>query len=303
MTADPDLPQLRALLAVVDHGSFEAAARALHLTQPAVSGRIRALERAAGQVLVRRTRPTGVTEAGAVYLRLARQVATLTEQARAETAGPDTDAGPGSAAVRRPVLAVAVNSDSLSTWVLPALAAVADQVALDLRREDQDHSAALLRDGVVSAAVTTAARPVRGCTVHRLGVLRYRAVAAVARVPDWFPDGAGPAALATAPVVVFDRKDDLQDRFLREQSVDPAVPPRHHVPASADFATAVRLGLGWGMLPVPDADPGLAEGTLVDLAPGRTEDVTLHWQQWAVGGAALDRVGAALRAAAAEHLD
>ncbi|NKY07016.1 LysR family transcriptional regulator, partial [Cellulomonas hominis] len=68
--ADVDLPQLRALLAVVDEGSFEGAAVALHLTQSAVSQRIRALETAVGQVLVRRTRPAGVTEAGAVYLRL-----------------------------------------------------------------------------------------------------------------------------------------------------------------------------------------------------------------------------------------
>lgn len=47
--------QLRALLAVVDHGTFEAAARTLHATSSAVSQRIKVLERDAGRVLVERT--------------------------------------------------------------------------------------------------------------------------------------------------------------------------------------------------------------------------------------------------------
>ncbi|WP_454048952.1 LysR family transcriptional regulator ArgP [Cellulomonas sp. Marseille-Q8402] len=291
--AEVDLPQLRALLAVVDAGSFEAAADALHLTQSAVSQRIRALETAVGQVLVRRTRPAGVTEAGAVYLRLARQVLGLAAEARAAV----TPGGTG-----RPRLPIAVNSDSLGTWVLPALAPLADEIMLDLHREDQDHSADLLRDGTVVAAITTAAVPVQGCTSHRLGVLRYRPMMAAGRLAEQLPDGPTPAALATAPLVVFDRKDDLQDRYLRGRGADPALPPRHHVPSSADFVLAVRLGLGWGMLPEADARAGERDGTLVDIDPGRYVDVVLHWQQWTVRTAALERVGEAVRAAAAEYL-
>jgi LysR family transcriptional regulator (chromosome initiation inhibitor) len=291
--AEVDLPQLRALLAVVDEGSFEAAADALHLTQSAVSQRIRALETAVGQVLVRRTRPAGVTDAGAVYLRLARQVLGLADEARAAV----TPGGEG-----RVVLPIAVNSDSLGAWVLPALAPLADQIVLDLHREDQDHSADLLRDGTVVAAITTAATPVQGCTSHRLGVLRYRPMMAAGRAAEHLPDGPTPAALATAPLVVFDRKDDLQDRYLRGCGADPALPPRHHVPASADFVLAVRLGLGWGMLPEADARAGERDGTLVDIDPGRYVDVTLHWQQWTVRTAALERVGEAVRVAAAAYL-
>jgi DNA-binding transcriptional LysR family regulator len=46
--------QLRALLEVVEHGSFSAAARRLHLTQPAISLQIRELERRFGLQLVER---------------------------------------------------------------------------------------------------------------------------------------------------------------------------------------------------------------------------------------------------------
>lgn len=280
---EADLPQLRALLAVIDHGSFEAAADDLHLTQSAVSQRIRALESAVGQVLVRRTRPAGVTEAGRIYLRLARQVIALGDQARQDATG-HTD--------QHTRLSIAVNSDSLGSWVLPALAPLADRIAFDLHREDEAHSVALLREGTVMAAITTSGRPVQGCTAHRLGSLRY--LPATAR-PELFPDGPTPEALRRAPVVVFDRKDDLQDAFLRDHGVDPAAPPRHHVPASADFATAVRLGMGWGMLPETETH-GL---TVLDQHP---TDVTLHWQQWSLATRALEQVGAAVRAAAAAHL-
>lgn len=280
-----DIPQLRTLLAVIDHGSFEAAADELHVTQPAISQRIRALESAVGHVLVRRSRPATVTEAGTVYLRLARQVIALTDQAR-------DDLAHGMSPTTR--LPIAVNSDSLGTWVLPALAPLADRISFDLHREDEAHSITLLRDGTVMAAITTHGRPVQGCTVHRLGAMRYRPMVAAHRYDTWFPSGPGVDSLAATPVVVFDRKDDLQDAQLRAWGVDPALPPRHHVPASADFATAVRLGMGWGMLPEGQADdPGLR------AIDDGYRDVTLYWQQWGVATRGLDEVGEAVRRAGA----
>ena len=186
-----------------------------------------------------------------------------------------------------------MNSDSLGSWVLPALAPLAAEIAFDLHREDEAHSISLLRDGSVMAAITTSGRPVQGCTVHRLGSLRYRPMTAR---PESFPDGPTREALSRNPVVVFDRKDDLQDAYLRAHRVDPAAPPRHHVPASADFAAAVRLGMGWGMLPDTEPDTGL---TVLDQ---HSIDVTLYWQQWSLATRALDRTGEAVRAAAATHL-
>ena len=48
---------LRALTAIVDEGTFEAAADALGITPSAVSQRIKALEASVGQVVVRRGAP------------------------------------------------------------------------------------------------------------------------------------------------------------------------------------------------------------------------------------------------------
>jgi LysR family transcriptional regulator (chromosome initiation inhibitor) len=58
------------------------------------------------------------------------------------------------------------------------------------------------------------------------------------------------------------------------------------VPASADFALAVRLGLGWGMLPDAQSD-----GTVV-FDEARHCDVQLHWQQWNLRSPLLDAVAA-----------
>jgi LysR family transcriptional regulator (chromosome initiation inhibitor) len=286
---DVDQAQLRTLAAVVDEGSFELAAAALHLTPSAVSQRIKALETSAGRVLVRRTKPAEVTEAGQPYLRLAHQIDALVRDALL-AAGSTPTAVP-----------LAVNGDSLATWVLPALAGLGPEVRLELHREDEDHSAALLRSGSVVAAITSDPAAVQGCSVDRLGTMRYRAMASEQFAERWFPGGVTLEDLAVAPVVVFDRKDALQDRYLLSRSSARLVPPRHHVPGSSDFAHAIRLGLGWGMLPDQQIEQD-GNDCLVALDPERHLDVVLFWQQWSLHTPALDAVAAAVRTAAAEHL-
>src|SRR5215218_3008076 len=234
---DLDLAQLRALSAAVSEGTLEAAARSLHVTPSAVSQRLRALEVATGRVLLVRSKPVQVTESGEVLLRLARQIDLLTSDTVAELGG-------GSGGHSAPTLPIAINADSLGTWVLPALAPLAARVRFDLHRDDEGHTAELLRSGTVVAAITTVPDPVAGCSVTRLGSMRYRPMAEPAAAAEWFPDGPTAEALANAPVVVFDRKDELQHRYLRDRLPGPAQPPTHYVPSSADFLTAIRLGMG-----------------------------------------------------------
>ncbi|WP_336026371.1 LysR family transcriptional regulator [Geodermatophilus sp. FMUSA9-8] len=72
---DPEVRQLRALLAVVDTGTFTAAADALSTTQASVSRTVAALERALGvRVLHRTTREVALTPAGHGVVAHARRV-------------------------------------------------------------------------------------------------------------------------------------------------------------------------------------------------------------------------------------
>lgn len=286
----PQPAQLDALVAIADHGSFEAAARALHVTASAVSQRIRALESLAGQVLVSRTTPCRTTSAGAAYVRLGRQTRLLYDEARLAA---DDDG-------HVVTLAVAVNADSLSTWFRDVLTTAAgwEGVALRLHVEDQAYSAGLLRSGDVLAAVTSDPRPVQGCAVEPLGVLRYGAAAAPAFIERWRRGRS--MDWEQMPVLVYNEKDTLQHDVLAARGVTPRTV--HRVPTSADFHEAARRGLGWCVVPEPQLLPDLATGVLERL-PGRDRvDVPLHWQRWRLDSPSLGRLTEAVHAAARTHL-
>ncbi|MFH8801858.1 LysR family transcriptional regulator ArgP [Streptomyces sp. NPDC017936] len=295
---DLPLDQVRTLLAVVDEGTFDAAAAALHVTPSAVSQRVKALEQRTGRVLLLRTKPVRPTESGEIVVRFARQLARLERDTRSELGM----SGPGEPTR----VTVAVNADSLATWFLPALTRVPDEPRLcfELHREDETRTAELLREGLVMAAVTSSPDPVTGCSVRPLGRMRYLAAASAsftARHLDGRPLG---EALAEAPMVTFDRSDELQDAFLRglRRAARGAAPVRHAVPTSEGFKDAVAAGLGWGMVPEVQAGPLLADGRLLSLAPERPLDVPLYWQQWKLDSPALAAVARAVTATAAAAL-
>ncbi|MQS08814.1 LysR family transcriptional regulator ArgP [Streptomyces alkaliphilus] len=290
--------QVRTLLAVVDEGTFDAAAAVLHVTPSAVSQRVKALEQRTGRVLLMRTKPVRPTESGRVVVRLARRLTALEEDARRELGIAD-----GSGPAR---LSIAVNADSLATWLLPALTRAArdGRVCFELYREDEAHTATLLREGRVMAAVTSLAEPVAGCTVRPLGLARYLAVAGPGFVARHLSDGPLTDRLPEAPVIVFDRRDEMQDRFVRALAPERtgAGRHRHHVPTSEGFCAMVAAGLGWGLVPEVQAEPLLRSGALTRIAPEHPWDVPLYWQQWKLEVPALALVAEAVTAGAAEFL-
>ena len=292
----PELPldQVRTLLAAVDEGTFDAAAASLHITPSAVSQRVKALEQRIGRVLLTRTKPIALTDSGEVLVRYARQLVRLEADAAAEL-GLDADHQAPT------TLAVAVNADSLSTWFLDALAEIPAslRVGFELLREDESYTAALLRRGRVAAAVTRDAKAVTGCRVTKLGVMRYRASASPAFVERWLSSGPIEQTLPAAPMLVFDRNDELQDRFLRAQTGErgTAGQTRHLIPTSEAFLSAVARGLGWGMIP-DEQTALLPEGALVELVPGHAVEVPLYWQQWKLDSPALRALSDAVISAA-----
>lgn len=285
-----ELPRdlLRTLVAAVDEGTLDGAARALAVTPSAVSQRVRALETRVGRVVLTRSKPVLPTPDGVVLLRLAREMALLEHEALAAL-------GEAGGTMR---VSLGVNADSLGTWFLPAIAEVcsAQRIVVELHREDQERTAQLLESGVVMGAVTSQREPVSGCVSSPIGSMRYEAVASAAFAERWLADGPTPEALADAPVVDFDRDDVLQRRYLDARGVS-GQPPRHLVSASAEYATAVELGMGWGMLLPHQLEQADAREPLVRLgAP--TIDVPLYWQRWDLASPLLDAVSDAVSAAA-----
>jgi LysR family transcriptional regulator (chromosome initiation inhibitor) len=283
-----DGQQLAAFAAVVEHGSFDAAAALLHVTPSAISQRIKALEQRVGQVLVVREKPCTATAAGIPLLRLAAQTALLEAEALAEMGG-------GDGASR---IALAVNADSMATWFTGVFAAL-DDVLFDIRIEDQDHSARLLREGVVMGAVTTERTAVTGCQVLPLGVMRYIPVASPAYVKRYLADGFTARAAAAAPSLAWNRDDALQDMLVRKMFRRDIGRPQHFVPTAEGFGSAVRAGLGWGMFPNSLAAPALKNGSFVRVADEHL-DVPLYWQCWKLDSPTVDRITQAVQSAAAD---
>jgi LysR family transcriptional regulator (chromosome initiation inhibitor) len=138
--------------------------------------------------------------------------------------------------------------------------------------------------------------------VEPLGALRYRAVASPGYVRRWWPEGPDLTPGSRASVVDFDRKDDLQQGFFRKVTGAELTAPRHYVPSSAEFAQAIRLGLGWGLLPEQQCLGAIRSGELVELAPAEPVDVALFWQRWKINSPVLNQLSDAVRATASREL-
>ncbi|QNN56041.1 HTH-type transcriptional regulator ArgP [Diaphorobacter ruginosibacter] len=295
-----DYPGLEALAAVVREGSFERAARRLHVTSSAVSQRVKQLEERVGQVLILRGTPCTGTDAGKRLCLHAEQVALLENELRRSNPDLMTDAP-------IPTLKLAVNADSLSTWFMDAMAEFtsAGNELLDLRIDDQDHTAQRLKEGEVIGAVTATGTTITGCNTWPLGTMRYVAAASPRFVEQYFEGGVTPATLALAPIMTYDRNDKLQDRWMHQyQLAAPrSAPPRHFIPSNYGYVRACEVGMGWGMHPTVLIEQQLAQGTLVELLPRKPLDVPMYWAHPRSAQASLERLTQCVMAAAKRWLE
>ncbi|WP_118179760.1 LysR family transcriptional regulator ArgP [Paraburkholderia phosphatilytica] len=298
-----DYALLDALVAVVRHGSFDRAARALNVTPSAVSQRVKLLEERVGSVLVKRGQPCVATTSGALLCRHTERVQLLESELGGQL--PAVPALADALGDEWPTLRVAVNDDSVGTWFIDAVAAFCNErrMLLDIVIDDQDHTAQRIRDGSVQGAVTTQAEPVQGCRSTRLGRMRYRAVCSPAFFSQHFAGGVNRDSLRRAPCVDFNPKDELQERFIRRVTRADVDPPRHWIPHVAGFVRACVTGMGWGMCPDRMTADLMQRGELVEMTPGRALDVDLYWQSWRLSIGWLDDFGAMLRKRAGEFLD
>ncbi len=266
MQFDPH--HLAALSTVLRHGSFEAAANALHVTPSAISQRIKALEERVGSTLINRGTPCTGTPHG---LRIAKHAEDIGLLENALTRDLQLEA---SGAQRH--LRIAINADSLATWFVQTMVQLPD-ILFDLELDDQDHSADWLKRGAVSAAITSTPS-IPGCDAFPLGAIRYVATASPEFHNRWFAKGITQSSLTAAPCLVFDRKDALQRDWMTAQGVPRATPPSHYMPSTQAFVDASVAGLGWGMNPEPLVRRALRRGRLVPLNERATWDVPLVWQ-------------------------
>lgn len=294
-----EYPLLEALAAIVREGSFEAAARALNISQSAVSQRVKLLEERTGVVLVVRGRPCVPTEFGQKLCRHLDQVHLLEHDLRQRLSTID-DASSDQPAVIR----VAVNSDSLATWFPELIKEAGSKLNLtfDIIPDDQEHTAERLQSGEALAAVTTQSIPLPGCRRVALGLMEYVGAATPAFVAEHFPEGASLDALLTSPHIVFDRKDMLVHQWIINAFGAPARLRGHLVPSFSGYQACCLNGTGWGVVPRSSVQSCFEDGSLIELIPGASVIVPLYWQSTTPGSEIMKALSSTVAQVARKHL-
>ena len=298
-----DPAALECVAAIVEEGGFERAARKLHITQSAVSQRLRSLEAQVGSVLVERTRPVKPTSAGRLLLKHAKQLRLL----RADLAHELQELAPQTGqSLAGEIVSIAINADSIATWAMTALdELVKSGLPLEVAVDDQDFTQELLRSGQVMGCVTTLNQALRGCTAQPLGAMRYVAVASAEFAQEKLPQGLTRKNFNQFPYLSFNRKDDMQAEFVARFLGLKKLSLQHQIllPSCEAQVRAVRAGWGLAVLPELLVQPALQAGDLVDAAPGHALPIALYWHCWNLESRVLTRVSQALLSKARELLN
>lgn len=270
-----DYKLVEALAIVVQEGGFDKAAHFLNLTQSAVSQRVKLLEEQTGQIVLARTSPPRATPAGQRMIKHYIQVKRL-EDDLFETLIP-------SHSEEFVTLAIGTNRDCLSTWLMDAVQPflIKKRVVLEFRAADQEQTHKLMKDGEVIGCISVKDQPMQGCKTEYIGDMDYWMVAANDFINRWLPNGINSESIKKAPLILFDRKDEMHMQFFRQvmRTVPPQI-PIHYVPSTKAYTDFIVNGLAYGLLPDKECRPLFDSGHLAHIAPDTPISVKLYWHCW-----------------------
>lgn len=270
-----DYKLIEAFAIVLQEGGFDRGARKLTLTQSAVSQRIKQLEEHFGQVILLRTNPPQPTEFGKKILRLYNQVSRLEDDFHHDSKVQHDRAFTS--------LPIGLNADSLATWFYQAARPFLKehQVVLDLIVDDQEETHRLLREGRVLGCISTRKTAMQGCSASYLGKVTYGLFCSPEFQQQWFSRGVTDEAVQQAPMITYNRKDQLNTHILtRVLGTKPHSFVSFYVPSSEQFIEFIRGGLAYGALPAQQSSLPLQNREIVELAPEQREKVALYWHGW-----------------------
>jgi DNA-binding transcriptional LysR family regulator len=255
--AMPTIDQLKVFAAIIDEGSFSAAARRLNRAQSVVSYTIANLEAQLGLALFERgRRRTLLTAAGRALIGDARRVAGAIDELRARA----TALSQGIEAEVALVVDVMFPTDRL----VAAVQALADEfptVALRLRVEALGTAAQLVLDRVCGLGIAGGLVLPDGLERRPVGTVALLAVAAPCH----------PLAAADGPLATAALRDHTQlvltDKSALTEGRDYGVFAARswRLGDLGAKLALLRAGLGWGNMPEPMVRDDLAAGRLVRL--------------------------------------
>lgn len=270
-----DYKGIEALYTVQELQSFEAAAQKLHITQSAISQRIKGLEIFYGKPVLTRTLPYRPTELGQQL------IGHFTRLCLLET---DLQQQIGKMA-QTPRISIALNRDSLETWFLDLVeeTEIVTNISLEIVADDQELTLDYLKNGLVSACLSTSEREIQGGRVQFLGDMEYILVASPAFVKKYFSKGNAKENLRNAPAIKFDQNDKLHERYLEKFfDLDGRALNYHVIPSVDGFRKFALLGYGYALIPKIDIVNELKENRLLQIHSDKTWKIPLYWHYWAI---------------------
>lgn len=274
-----DYKSIEALHAVIELQSFEAAAKKLHITQSAVSQRIKNLETYYGETILIRIQPYKPTELGKFLIGHFKRVCLLEDTLEQQMQSKATKLH----------IAIALNRDSLETWFLDLINKIdlCQDILLEIIADDQDLTLDYFKKGLVSACLSTSSKEITGSNVTFLGNMEYLLVASPQFIKHYFPHQNSTKKqiqyLLEAPALKFDKNDVLHEHYL-EKFFNLHKPELNYqiIPSVRGFKQYALLGYGYGLIPKIDIIQELKEKKLIQLYNDKILKVPLFWHSWKV---------------------
>lgn len=253
-----DLAGIEAFVAVVERGSFTAAAKALQTAKSSVSEAVRALEdRMGARLLGRTTRSVAPTEAGAAFYRTCRRL--LDELATARAEAQTRHKSPTG------TLRVAAPDGFAPRFIVPGLPSFrAAHPAIDIDLIE-GASAARLIDERIDLAIRIVAKPEPSLVVRRIATSRIVIVAA----PSYLAAAGTPTEprdVSRHQLIGFSPLDWRESWRLGKETVK--VTPKLLTNATESLRAAALAGLGLAAVPEWLVADAIVAGQLATVLDG-----------------------------------
>lgn len=262
---------IEALVVVLNCGSFQSAARKLHITQSAVSQRIALLEDLVGERLLLRSSPLQATERGLQFVAHAKHVAEMEKSLLH---------GNNNLSIPNKKMRIGINADSVEIWLLKAAQKIvnSNNYLLELIIENEDYTFERMRSGEFFSCISTSSKCLPGCEVELLAKIKYKCFCTPLFKKKYFTKGLITAEnVQSSPAVLFDSKDYFHHRFLKKIGIDATIFPHHLIPSSRGFLDIIKSGMAYGVMPYLQAESDLKKGLLISLYQDISIEVPWYW--------------------------
>lgn len=271
-----DYRGIEALYTVQELQNFDLAAKKLFITQSAVSQRIKGLEDYYGEPVLIRTLPYRPTKLGRQLIGHFKKICLLQDELAQEL---------GVIKIQ-PHISIAINRDSLETWFLDLMERekeVFSDLILEIIADDQELTLNYLKNGTVSACLSTSEKEILGGKASFLGNMQYILVASPAFVEKYFSFENPTDCFQNAPAIKFDKNDYLHERYLEKFfGINGNELKYNVIPSVKGFKKFALLGHGYALIPKIDILDELKTKQLVQLYPDKPWEVPLYWHYWTV---------------------